>query len=112
MHGSFRDIVTFKLVPEIQVHGLTAAQADQPVNACSLWGPTCDPMDRITEACSLPNLHMGQWLEFKRMGAYTNELFCTFNGFPKPRTVLMVPRRYLHLVQQPGFTWITDGLHG
>jgi len=99
MHGSFRDIVTFQLTPDIEVHGMSPAQVMEAPKPCSLLGPTCDPMDRITDACKMPTLKVGQWLEFKRMGAYTNELFCAFNGFTLPKSVVFVPRRYLPLLR-------------
>lgn len=50
----------------------------------SIWGPTCDGLDRIVELCSLPDLQLGDWLVFENMGAYTVAASSTFNGFQKP----------------------------
>lgn len=51
---------------------------------CSIWGPTCDGLDRIVEQCSLPDKQVGDWLLFENMGAYTVAASSTFNGFQKP----------------------------
>lgn len=51
---------------------------------CSIWGPTCDGLDRIVEQCDLPDLQVGDWLVFENMGAYTVAAASTFNGFQRP----------------------------
>lgn len=51
---------------------------------CSIWGPTCDGLDRIVEQCDLPDLQVGDWLVFENMGAYTVAASSTFNGFQRP----------------------------
>ncbi|KAJ8333067.1 hypothetical protein SKAU_G00419630 [Synaphobranchus kaupii] len=51
---------------------------------CSIWGQTCDGLDRIAERCILPDLQVGEWLLFNNMGAYSVTLSTTFNGFHKP----------------------------
>lgn len=51
---------------------------------CSIWGPTCDGLDRIVEQCDLPELQVGDWLVFENMGAYTVAASSTFNGFQRP----------------------------
>lgn len=51
---------------------------------CSIWGPTCDGLDRIVEQCDLPELQVGDWLLFENMGAYTVAASSTFNGFQRP----------------------------
>jgi ornithine decarboxylase len=50
--------------------------------ATTLWGPTCDSMDKITDAALMPEVHVGDWLVFENMGAYTIAGSCKFNGFP------------------------------
>lgn len=51
---------------------------------CSLWGPTCDSMDMIEEDALLPELHVGDWVVFENMGAYTLCASSNFNGFQVP----------------------------
>jgi len=52
--------------------------------ACSIWGPTCDSLDKVVASCSLPELEVGDWLMFSNMGAYTVSAATNFNGFIKP----------------------------
>ncbi|ESO94475.1 hypothetical protein LOTGIDRAFT_178433 [Lottia gigantea] len=51
----------------------------------SVWGPTCDSIDLILEDYLLPELHVGEWIYFEDMGAYTMCASSTFNGMPKPK---------------------------
>lgn len=59
---------------------------------CSIWGPTCDGLDRIVEQCSLPDMQVGDWLLFENMGAYTVAASSTFNGFQKPDIYYIMSR--------------------
>lgn len=51
----------------------------------SIWGPTCDGLDRIIEETQLPELMEGDWIYFADMGSYTLAAGSTFNGIPRPR---------------------------
>lgn len=54
-----------------------------------LAGPTCDSIDTITEDARLPdNLKIGDRLVFEDVGAYTNALANSFNGFKQPKVLL------------------------
>jgi ornithine decarboxylase len=68
-----------------------APSAFGPLFPTTLWGPTCDSIDKITDATVLPELDIGDWLVFENMGAYTIAGSCTFNGFPLSTKV------YIHL---------------
>ncbi|XP_051846779.1 antizyme inhibitor 2-like [Antechinus flavipes] len=63
----------------------------------TLWGPTCDAFDRLgpTEIM-LPELHVGDWLVFEDMGAYTRTINTTFNGFTRPVMTITIPSE-LHI---------------
>ncbi|XP_018351515.1 PREDICTED: ornithine decarboxylase 1-like isoform X1 [Trachymyrmex septentrionalis] len=50
----------------------------------NIWGPTADSYDLILKDVLLPEFHIGDWLVWKNMGAYTLTLSNTFNGFPIP----------------------------
>lgn len=63
---------------------LQKPKPDERMYPCSIWGPTCDGLDRIVEQCSLPDMQVGDWLLFENMGAYTVAASSTFNGFQKP----------------------------
>lgn len=57
----------------------------------SLWGPSCDGIDRVTETCTLHGvLDVGDWLYFEEMGAYTKCSTTKFNGFTDNHDVLYV----------------------
>ena len=49
-----------------------------------LFGRTCDSLDVIARSEEMEELHIGDWLWFPHMGAYTTVTASEFNGFPKP----------------------------
>jgi ornithine decarboxylase len=57
----------------------------------SIWGPTCDGIDRITESIRFDTLlDVGDWLYFEDMGAYTKCSATKFNGFSADHDVIYV----------------------
>jgi len=50
----------------------------------SFWGPTCDGLDCIVKAIDFPEAHIGDWIIFEDMGAYTLAAGSCFNGFQRP----------------------------
>eukprot|EP00929_Paragymnodinium_shiwhaense_P006541 TRINITY_DN11015_c0_g1_i1.p1 TRINITY_DN11015_c0_g1~~TRINITY_DN11015_c0_g1_i1.p1 ORF type:complete len:809 (+),score=210.29 TRINITY_DN11015_c0_g1_i1:219-2645(+) len=48
---------------------------------CTVFGPTCDGFDMISDKLCLPRLQVGDQLLFRNMGAYTSAASTTFNGF-------------------------------
>lgn len=50
----------------------------------TIFGPTCDSMDMIIKDHPMRDLHVGEWLIFSNMGAYTTAAGTTFNGCPRP----------------------------
>lgn len=73
---------------------------DRNILKCSLWGPTCDSMDRILETSFLPEMNVGEWIIFENMGAYTVAAASTFNGFQKPVIKCVLPMHALSYLQQ------------
>ncbi|RXN24398.1 nucleolar 10 [Labeo rohita] len=73
---------------------------DERMYPCSMWGPTCDGLDRIVEQCNLPDLQVGDWLLFENMGAYTVAASSTFNGFQKPDIYYIMSRTAWQCMQQ------------
>jgi ornithine decarboxylase len=50
---------------------------------CSIWGNSCDGIDKIAASIRLPDVPVGSWFVFKNMGAYTTSAASAgFNGFP------------------------------
>jgi ornithine decarboxylase len=61
---------------------LSEAMADESaVLPSTLYGPTCDGMDTLLRGCALPELQVGDWLQWPSMGAYTLAAGSAFNGF-------------------------------
>ncbi|KMQ89920.1 ornithine decarboxylase [Lasius niger] len=51
----------------------------------SIWGPTCDGLDKVVENIMLHDMELGDWIIFENMGAYTLPVASSFNGFPIPK---------------------------
>ena len=66
----------------------------------SIWGPTCDGLDRIVEPCNLPEMHVGDWMLFENMGAYTVAAASTFSGFQRPTIYYVMSGPTWQLMQQ------------
>lgn len=62
---------------------------DRPMNEklldCSVWGPTCDGLDKLCPSILLPELNVGDWVYFPNVGAYTTAAASNFNGFEPPK---------------------------
>jgi len=52
-----------------------------------LFGRTCDSLDVIAKG-PMEEMHVGDWLYFPLMGAYTSATASEFNGFPKPTSIV------------------------
>jgi len=52
-----------------------------PLLPTTVYGPTCDGMDTLLRGYPLPELEMGDWLQWPSMGAYTLAAGSAFNGF-------------------------------
>jgi ornithine decarboxylase len=69
----------------------TAAQHKASGIEYSVWGPTCDGIDRIVESIHFDHeLDVGDWLYFEEMGAYTKCSATRFNGFTDAHDVVYV----------------------
>lgn len=88
VYGSFNCLLYDHAIVEPTL--LESNNGDQPRYTSSIWGPTCDGLDCISEQCQLPELVTGDWIVFPDMGAYTMCAASTFNGMPKPRCYYVV----------------------
>jgi len=52
-----------------------------PLYPTTIWGPTCDALDKVLDLVYLPELEVGDWIMWKNIGAYTMALKTNFNGF-------------------------------
>lgn len=85
VYGSFNCLIydhAVVPVPDILREGRAlVVEETQPTYKCTIFGPTCDGFDMISENITLPLLNLGDQLIFKNMGAYTSAASSTFNGF-------------------------------
>jgi ornithine decarboxylase len=63
-----------------------AWRGDKPLTGAlqdyHIFGPTCDPVDRLARATPLPaNMRTGDYIEFGLLGAYGSATSTRFNGF-------------------------------
>lgn len=92
LYGQFSCIPYDHSTPRwIRVRGPN--EAERPTSAAVLYGRTCDSVDMIAAAASAEELDVGDWLWFPKMGAYTTVTSTEFNGFPKPRTLVLESHR-------------------
>jgi diaminopimelate decarboxylase len=61
------------------------------VHLSTVWGPTCDGLDRVCRDIPLPCLQRDDWLVFPNLGCSSSEgLGTAFNGFDPPDTAYCV----------------------
>ena len=73
--------------------GTVSAQdeEDNSMLTSTVWGPTCDGLDRVCRDIPLPLLRRDQWLVFPNLGCRMGEGMGTaFNGFAPPDTAYCV----------------------
>ena len=89
-YGNFSNIIFDHQHPLAQVLQSAAGNAGiRDSTTYSIWGPTCDGIDLISERCTLPGLlDVGDWLYFENMGAYTRCSATRFNGFSDNHEVI------------------------
>jgi len=51
----------------------------------TMYGPTCDSLDKIVQDYQFPELQVGDQIYFPNMGAYTKAAGSEFNGFQSPK---------------------------
>ncbi|XP_075166598.1 ornithine decarboxylase 1-like [Haematobia irritans] len=81
--GTYGSFVLVMIAPnhtEIK-HFVDEENSRVPKFKSILWGPTCDPADKIAENVLLPDLQCDDFIVFTNMGAYTIPVACGFNGF-------------------------------
>ncbi|XP_065123488.1 ornithine decarboxylase 1-like isoform X2 [Paramisgurnus dabryanus] len=96
IYGSFSSSRPNPVLPNLH----KKSKPDERMYQCSIWGPTCDGLDRIVEQCSLPDMQVGDWLLFENMGAYTMATSTNFNGFQKPDIDYIMSRAAWQCMQQ------------
>lgn len=82
LYGMFNNIVFDHAKPEF--HLLNKIKGEKYIS--TIFGQTCDSLDKICENVNLPELACGDWLYVPNHGAYTSAAASTFNGFSLAET--------------------------
>ena len=91
VYGNFSSIIFDHQHPVPRILSARNPDAGTRATEYSLWGPTCDGIDRITERSVFHRLlDVGDWLYFEDMGAYTKCSATRFNGFTDGHQVIYV----------------------
>jgi ornithine decarboxylase len=83
IYGSFNCVYFDHAKPLIMPYN----ERDGKLYESTVFGPTCDSIDIISENCQLPDLAIGEWVYVENFGAYTIAAASTFNGFQQTRCV-------------------------
>jgi ornithine decarboxylase len=77
IYGSFNCIMFDHVVPVISPFN----ERDGQLYKSTIFGPTCDSIDKIADTVDLPELTIGEWCYVENFGAYTTAASTSFNGF-------------------------------
>ncbi len=81
IYGSLSETVTARLRFPVRPIRLTGGFSNEFIEY-TIYGPTCDSTDVLPLSIRLPaDMREGDWIEFGRIGAYSNALATRFNGF-------------------------------
>jgi ornithine decarboxylase len=72
----------------------------RPRKVYTLAGPSCDSCDVLGRGIELPEIHIGDRLQFLDSGAYVTEYGAAFNGFPIPEVIHMNAEQHLLPVEK------------
>ena len=89
VYGNFSSLIYDHqhVTPQI----LSKSDSSTEATNYSIWGQTCDGLDKINDKATLPGvLNIGDWVCFEDMGAYTVCCATEFNGFSNRHTILYV----------------------
>lgn len=81
VYGSFNA----KLYEDAIFHGVPLDTPKTKLVPSSVWGPTCDGIDKVQENVLLPLMELGTWIIYENLGAYSVPVASPFNGFPVPK---------------------------
>lgn len=83
-YGSFMELPFVDFMPPARAYspdGFEIQALENEQSEYSIWGPTCDSLDKLPKKVRLPSkLRTGDYIEFGLMGAYTNATQTGFNG--------------------------------
>jgi len=81
LYGLFNNIIFDHATPLIEINKDKDLSSNIQFYKSTIFGQTCDSLDKIAEGIMLPELSLGNWLIIKNHGAYTIAAASRFNGF-------------------------------
>ncbi|XP_069076688.1 antizyme inhibitor 1 [Pleurodeles waltl] len=102
VYGSFTNKLSDNLNAVPAVH--KKCRGDEPLFVSSLWGPSCDELDRIVEYCLLPELNVGDWILFENMGAGSLNEQSPFSDSDQPPLYNIISFSDWYEMQDAGIT--------
>ncbi|XP_010301797.2 antizyme inhibitor 2 [Balearica regulorum gibbericeps] len=97
IYGTFSCLLFDSPCPRPQLHKRPCP--DHPSRSSSLRGPPAHVEDRIADGLELPELHVGDWLIFEDMGAYTIATSSSLGGCPQPQITYAMSRMAWKAIQ-------------
>ncbi|XP_009072408.1 PREDICTED: antizyme inhibitor 2 isoform X2 [Acanthisitta chloris] len=97
IYGAFSCLLFDSPCPRPRLHKRPCP--DLPLLSSSLRGPPEHAEDRIADGLELPELHLGDWLVFENMGAYTITTSSPLGGCPQPQVTYAMSRMAWKAIQ-------------
>ena len=82
IYGTLMEFSQTTLRPPVRWHRLGDDEFSGSTIEFQVYGPTCDPLDRLPGQYHMPtDIAEGDYLEFASMGAYSISTSTRFNGY-------------------------------
>jgi len=83
IYGSLMEVYQVPVITPFCRAVRAKGAVEGPMQSCTIYGPTCDPLDRLPHLYDLPaDLAEGDYVEFGPLGAYGTATSTRFNGYP------------------------------
>ncbi|XP_049925253.1 ornithine decarboxylase-like [Epinephelus moara] len=101
VYGSLNCLINDAAHTKVEPYIQRAVESSEQRYCSVIWGPTCDSIDKVTDSCWIPELHVGDWLLIDNMGAYSVALSSDFNGFEKAHIYPVMTAETWHALHRP-----------
>jgi ornithine decarboxylase len=92
IYGSLMEVYQVPVIQPFSKALRRSGTIEGPMVSSIVYGPTCDPLDRLPNRIELPQgLAEGDYIEFGPLGAYGTATSTRFNGYP-PAEIIEVER--------------------
>ncbi|XP_049417529.1 ornithine decarboxylase-like isoform X3 [Epinephelus fuscoguttatus] len=101
VYGSLNCLINDAAHTKVEPYLQRAVESSEQRYCSVIWGPTCDSIDKVTDSCWIPELHVGDWFLIDNMGAYSVALSSDFNGFEKAHIYPVMTAETWHALHRP-----------